>query len=311
MSHWVDKKERSNLATIRLIVMLARTLGRRAGRGLLYPITLYFVIFSRGGYRASKLFLRRAMPARPGFREVFNHYYAFASTLLDNVFISANRFDLFDIEICDNGWRKVIRADTHAGRGSIFLGAHLGSFHAMRLTGDRFNIPVAAMMHRAESSKIMQVLAEQAPSLKRNVIEITDPDAWIRAKALLDEGVSIAILADRSVSDDNNLHIDFLGQPALFPAGPIIISSLLKAPVYTIFTLYRGKALYQVHIHKLGDNIQLQRGNRLESARPYVSRYVRQLEDHCRLAPYNWFNFYDFWASAQRPGADEHEPAES
>jgi predicted LPLAT superfamily acyltransferase len=24
-------------------------------------------------------------------------------------------------------------------------------------------------------------------------------------------------------------------------------------------------------------------------------RYVERLEHYCRLAPYNWFNFYDFW----------------
>jgi len=298
MSQWVDKKERSNLSTIRLIVVLARLLGRRAGRILLYPITLYFVIFSRGGYQTSQSFLRRATNTEPGFPQVFQHYYAFASTLLDNVFISADRFDLFDIEICDNGWRKVIRADTRAGKGSIFLGAHLGSFYAMRLTGDKFNIPVAPMMHRAESSKIMQILAEQAPSLKQNIIEITDPDAWIKAKSQLDQGVSIAILADRSVSSEHRMDIEFLGKPASFPVGPIIISSLLRAPVYTIFTLYRGDALYQVHIHRLSEGIKLDRKNRMESARPFVEDYVRRVEEHCRLAPYNWFNFYDFWERA-------------
>ena len=25
--------------------------------------------------------------------------------------------------------------------------------------------------------------------------------------------------------------------------------------------------------------------------------YVARLEHYCRLAPYNWFNFYDFWKS--------------
>jgi predicted LPLAT superfamily acyltransferase len=23
--------------------------------------------------------------------------------------------------------------------------------------------------------------------------------------------------------------------------------------------------------------------------------YVARIEHHCRNAPYNWFNFYDFW----------------
>ena len=24
-------------------------------------------------------------------------------------------------------------------------------------------------------------------------------------------------------------------------------------------------------------------------------RYVARIEHYCRIAPYNWFNFYDFW----------------
>jgi predicted LPLAT superfamily acyltransferase len=26
-----------------------------------------------------------------------------------------------------------------------------------------------------------------------------------------------------------------------------------------------------------------------------MSRYVARLEHYCRAAPFNWFNFYDFW----------------
>jgi predicted LPLAT superfamily acyltransferase len=27
--------------------------------------------------------------------------------------------------------------------------------------------------------------------------------------------------------------------------------------------------------------------------------YVQRLESLCREAPYNWFNFYDFWADGR------------
>ena len=30
----------------------------------------------------------------------------------------------------------------------------------------------------------------------------------------------------------------------------------------------------------------------------WVQRYAERLEHYCRVAPYNWFNFYDFWAAA-------------
>jgi predicted LPLAT superfamily acyltransferase len=26
-----------------------------------------------------------------------------------------------------------------------------------------------------------------------------------------------------------------------------------------------------------------------------LKRYAQRLEHYCRMAPYNWFNFYDFW----------------
>jgi predicted LPLAT superfamily acyltransferase len=26
-----------------------------------------------------------------------------------------------------------------------------------------------------------------------------------------------------------------------------------------------------------------------------LGRFAERLEHYCRLAPYNWFNFYDFW----------------
>ena len=28
--------------------------------------------------------------------------------------------------------------------------------------------------------------------------------------------------------------------------------------------------------------------------------YVHLLEEQCRRAPYEWFNLYDFWATAER-----------
>jgi predicted LPLAT superfamily acyltransferase len=28
----------------------------------------------------------------------------------------------------------------------------------------------------------------------------------------------------------------------------------------------------------------------------WTQRYADRLEHYCRLAPDNWFNFYDFWA---------------
>jgi predicted LPLAT superfamily acyltransferase len=36
-------------------------------------------------------------------------------------------------------------------------------------------------------------------------------------------------------------------------------------------------------------------GAREQQIRQALSAYVAHLESLCREAPYNWFNFYDFW----------------
>ena len=48
---WVARPERSNTLALRAIVAIALTLGRRAARLLLYPVCVYFLLFSPSGPR--------------------------------------------------------------------------------------------------------------------------------------------------------------------------------------------------------------------------------------------------------------------
>ncbi len=82
------------------------------------------------------------------------------------------------------------------------------------------------------------------------------------------------------------MRLDFLGQPAPFPEGPFRMAAMLKAPVVTMFGLYRGGRCYDIEFEALDMSD-------LDAA---MAEYVRRLECHCRSVPYNWFNFYRFWA---------------
>ena len=46
-----------------------------------------------------------------------------------------------------------------------------------------------------------------------------------------------------------------------------------------------------------------------QRVREAMQRYVALLEALCREAPYNWFNFFDFWADDDKPAAarDAHD----
>ena len=94
---WVTRPERSHVWVIRLIAWFALTFGRRASRFLLYPISLYFVIFAAQARAASRKYLYRALERRSTLRDGFRHCFFFSSTILDRFFLLNNQISLFDV----------------------------------------------------------------------------------------------------------------------------------------------------------------------------------------------------------------------
>ena len=82
---------------------------------------------------------------------------------------------------------------------------------------------------------------------------------------------------------------------ATFPLGPLLIAAASGAPVVTFFGLYEGGARYRIRFEALTEGAAVPRPGREAWAVAQMQRYVERLEACARSAPYNWFNFYDFW----------------
>jgi predicted LPLAT superfamily acyltransferase len=63
--------------------------------------------------------------------------------------------------------------------------------------------------------------------------------------------------------------------------------------------VYRGGNRYDIHFEPLVDFSDAGAGDRAARVQAAVERYVGLLEQHCRRAPYNWFNFFDFWQDGE------------
>jgi predicted LPLAT superfamily acyltransferase len=70
---------------------------------------------------------------------------------------------------------------------------------------------------------------------------------------------------------------------------------MLQRPVFFMAGLYLGGNRYQIHFEPLADFSAVPRAERDAAMRAAQQRYVDRLSHFCRLAPYNWFNFFDFW----------------
>lgn len=283
---WTSQPERSNTLALRIIVWVALRLGRTPARALLYPASLYFLCSSRAPRRASRDWLTRALGRPPRWQEQFRHYFTFSATILDRVFLLNDHFDLFDLELIGT---DTMREAFAAGGGCFLLGAHFGSFEVTRAAGRmQPGIEVSLLMYEANAQRIGSIIRAINPALGTKIIPLGSVNSMLRVRESLDASEFVGMLADRRLGDDESIIVPFFGEPARFPAGPFRLALLLRRPIVLMFGLYLGGNRYEVHYERLS----------LEGAdlKQLATRYAERLEHHARRAPFNWFNFHDFWA---------------
>jgi predicted LPLAT superfamily acyltransferase len=290
---WTRRPERSNLAILRLMVWISLRLGRPIGRLVLHGIASYFLSFAPRARRASAAYLARVFGRPPTLAERYRHILAFASTIHDRVYLLNERFDLYDIQIVG---KEVIDAAMAGGQGVLLMGAHLGSFEVMRALGrQRTGRGISMLMYEENARKINATLSAINPAAVQDIIPLGRVDSMLAAREKLEGGHLVGMLADRGLGSDPTREYDFLGAPAPFPLGPFRVAVMLRRPVLFMTGLYLGGNRYRIHFEPLADFSSVERGQRDAAIAEAQRAYVARLEHHCRAAPYNWFNFFDFW----------------
>jgi len=290
---WTALPERGTPSSLRLIAWIAVHIGRRAARLLLYPITLYFVISARAARRVSYEYLKRVRGCPPHWWHVFRHFHCFAATILDRVYLLRGEFEHFDVTLHE---KEILHRQIESGKGCILLGSHFGSFEVLRTLGvTQQDFPLKVLMDIAHNQNITRFLDALNQKIASTVIVPDRPDTLLRVKESLDAGFLIGMLGDRVSSDGKTTQCQFLGAPATFPAGPVLLAAMMHCPVILFFGLYRGGKRYEIYFEHFAQEVLLNRDCRAEDIQRWMQLYVDRLEHYARLAPYNWFNFYTFW----------------
>ena len=290
---WMELPERGTPAMLPLIHWIAVRIGRSAARLLLYPIAFYFLLSAHAARRVSYQYLKRVRGRPAHWRHVFRHFYCFAATILDRVYLLRGEFQYFDVTLHQ---KEILHRQVESGKGCILLGSHLGSFEVLRALGvTQQDFSLKVLMDSVHNENITRFLDALNPEIARTVIAPDRPDTLLRVKESLEGGFLIGMLGDRITSDAKTTHCQFLGAPATFPAGPILLAAVMRCPIILFFGLYRGGNRYEIHFEKLLEEVTLNRDRRAEDIQNWTQRYVDRLEHYTRLAPYNWFNFYPFW----------------
>lgn len=293
--NWKQRPEGGGRLALWLALTLARYGGRPVARLLLYPVSLYFLLRRGPERRASIAFLGRALGRPARLIDGARHMHTFASTILDRLFLLDGRQSRFRI---DTSGLDALAARVDEGRGVLLFGSHLGSFEAMRvLSRQRPGLRLRVVLDKAHSRALTRVLDALAPDIAAGVIDAGQdgPALMLQIQQAAAEGALVALLVDRCVPGQRSLLVPFLGAPAPFPLAPWQMAAVLKLPIVLGFGLYQGGNRYALTFEDFSAPVDVPRGRRDEAVAALIRRYAGRLEHHARRAPYNWFNFYDFW----------------
>jgi predicted LPLAT superfamily acyltransferase len=301
-ANWHERAELGGRSGMRALRAFGLLCGRTCARLVLYPITLYSFLRRTRERADSRAYLTRILgrPARNG--EILRHFYMYAATILDRLFLLTDA-ELHRFAITTHGLDE-LTAQVARGKGVLLLGAHIGSFEALRaLSAARPDVRLRAVMDLKQTPGLNETLHALNPTIAANVINAgEDPGALaLELHAAAQAGDLIGLLADRARPNEATTDAQFLGAPAAIPVAPYMIASMLGLPVMFCAGLYRGGNRYDLYFETFADEIKLSRPQRAAQLGEFAQRFANRLEHYTRLAPYNWFNFYDFW---HRP-ADE------
>jgi predicted LPLAT superfamily acyltransferase len=303
---WSQRRERGSVRLVGLMIRLSLTFGWRTGQLLVYPIALYFFLFSRHARVASRGFLARVLSRAPNAADVLHHIFSYSCVLYDRIFLLSNRTGGFVID--EAGLAGLTNALAQS-RGCLLFGAHLGSFEALRCFGRQSPVPVKVLMYRDNSGPYTNLVEALDPSLPQDIIDIGKPDSMLRVRESLQRGEMVGILADRAPGGDKMRAVPFLGAPAAFPTGPLRLAAALGAPVVLFFGVRTGPRRYTVYFEHFADRVALDQSDRAAQTVMWLQRYTSRLEHYCRRYPFNWFNFYDFWDHREQTSPTPESPA--
>lgn len=292
--NWIRRPEGGGRLSLRLLSAFTLSFGRAPARAIVCLIALYFMVRRGPERRASREFLGRKFGRRATLFEIYRHILCFSLVTLDRIFLLHEGTRRFAIETTGLD-------DVHAmmalNRGVLLFGAHFGSYEVMRvLSLRRPDLQFRTIIDLEQAPAMSHLLSSLNPELASTVINARQagPAVALAIKDALDQRAAVTLLADRLRPGGRMIEADFLGARAPFPTAPWEVAAAVGAPVVLCFGVYLGGNRYHLYFEIVSERILRER-----AGGPPLSKWVQMFADRLSAraadAPYNWFNFYDFW----------------
>lgn len=200
------------------------------------------------------------------------------------------------------GWEYLDRAVAE-GRGVILLGLHLGNFdlvgQVLLARGYNLIVPVERMRPQA----LHDFLVDGRRSRGMRLVTVDEaPKVLLRT---LREGKLVGVTGDRQIAG-KGMCVEFFGQPATLPRGPVSLARLTGAPILLAYSIRLPSNAFQGYI---APPLYM---SRTTDEAAGMREVARLLETPIRKHIDQWLAFSPVWEAGARAPADvgrQIEPA--
>ncbi|VAW58516.1 Lysophospholipid acyltransferase [hydrothermal vent metagenome] len=301
--HWSDISERGNAAALRFMLIIFKLLGYRVCSFIVSFIVLYFFMTNSKSRHASLKYLKKVyntkqstLKSPPNLWTSYKHCLNFGLSSIDKVSSWVGNIKRESVDFKDS---QILIDHAKNKQGAVIISAHLGNIELSRALAEGINeVTMNALVFTQNAEIFNNTLKKINPEHNTHLIHVNNmgPETSIMLKDKVDNGEMVVIMGDRTAisSGNRNCEVNFLGEPALFSQGPIILASLMKCPVYLMLCI-KERGQYRIHLERISDKIVLSRQSRQQDIKKYIQLYASRLEYYCQQNPLQWFNFFDFW----------------
>ena len=312
--HWADKEEviKSN-KPLKILLTLLKILPGWIVRSLAYPISLFYFLFSKDVRLVTKEYQNQLRTFSngdvPKKISCYKQVVSFALCLFEKVEGWLGKIPFDRIEYQDDDIKELLN-NLKEGKGAFIISSHLGNMELLRSLSDyntelvNREVPIYIVMDVGIGQQFNKTLQEINPNFSLNIIDSENigPDAICTMIDAVESGSLVFIAGDRTSAQVRNRCIkqSFLGKEALFPYGTFLIPALMKTSVYYMFGLREKISIfnpkYEAYIEKSKvDFINYKRNEREDKIKECCAEFAGKLEKFCKLYPYQWYNFFNFW----------------
>ena len=288
MAQW-DGKSKGTALGYKIFVFFIKKAGVKTAYFLLYFVAFYYFLVLRKNNKAIFYYFNKRLSYSywKSKRMVFKSYFTLGQTIIDKISISAGMRNQFSYEFDGVDILKSLLAQK---KGGVLISAHVGNFEIAEYFFSEIDLDfqINLVTSDLEHSAIKDYLEKITKKSSIKFIIIKDDLSHIfEINAALARNELVCFTGDRYFEGVKSLTSEFLGAPAIFPAGPFLIASRLNVPVVFVYVMKEPNLHYHLYARESHTKQRDEKG--------LLNAYIESVESILSKYPLQWFNYFDFW----------------